>query len=266
MRRKAGTVKGLSRPSILLVSIFLGSCGLLQDELRLEPRTKDLIAQCGAGIELDQKIKTKVGLSAETGIGIEIADRASIRAAFLSISDGSSQPDRVVAYTQYIACVTNQEQRELALSEILERKIVFLRHMDEIGLPKRAIVEVRNLYNAQYEETRDGNAAEANKKLGAIITTYFSAVQTTGTQIQDIYMPPPAPGGGSVSSNESQLPPDPETVRQMEIERAKYKLRRIAFRGEAGLSGINAATENCVSFYGSNLCRSALMAAGIVED
>lgn len=213
------------------------------------------IATCGAGVTITKR--GALSLSMDGGLGLSVGRRTALRAAFLDGFPVSDMPARVLAYTKYVGCVTNQEEKELALSQLLERKIRFISHMKSQKLGDFYVGKVSMLYDQQYALLQQGAVAQANEKLGNIAVAYFDAVQAKGIPIGPL-APMPAPAPPPVGGDKDSAPPTPDQLRQERLDRAKRWLEYAAADNAQSPTGIYNAADACAEVLGTDICFNAL--------
>ncbi|MCD1589804.1 hypothetical protein K7H13_03380 [Qipengyuania citrea] len=251
----------LAKVSLGFLALALGGCifGGNGDRPKVSTVTNDVIATCGAGVSVRNGSALKVRIS--DGIGVSITERMELRAAFLDSQPDSDITERVVKYTEYLGCVTNEAEREFALSEILERKIKFTSHMAAQGLSKSSIRDVERLYDEQYSATQNRQYSLAAEKHGGIAVRYFKAVQSAqdGQQISFSFMPPPSPPAYSPASKSSPPPPLPtvEQIRAKKIAAAKVRLQSAAATNSKNTYSLDDAQWVCRQNIGYFECLSA---------
>lgn len=231
-----------------LIGLTLSGC--FGEDEEISSASTDIIATCGAGISIAKR--SALNISLDDGFGLSVGRREALRAAFLDGFPESDLPSRVLAYTEYVGCVTNRVEREIALSEILERKIRFLSHMESQGLSNSAIKRVSELYDEQYAATQRGAVAQANQKLGNIAVAYFEALNDRGVSVgPPLPMPPPPP-----PAPYDGPPLTDEQIRRMELEAAKGRLERIAQANTEATYSLLDAQEVCAEGLTFQACSS----------
>lgn len=240
----------------ILIALPVSGCIINGGDDELVSIPTDVIANCGGGVSISRRSALKLDLNA--GIGLSLGRRSTLRAAFLEGFPRSSISSRVRAYTQYVACVTNQTAREIALSNILEKRITFLSYMRRQGLSERSIASVASLYDEQYEATQIGDVAEANTRLAKIAVTFFDEIQSNGVVLAALEpMPMPAPPYRGPPGTPPPPEPTPEQIRQQRLENAWRELEIAAERNTEPVSADIEPQRMCERAVDYSACRQA---------
>ncbi|MBR0552034.1 hypothetical protein [Stakelama marina] len=182
----------LRLPICIAALLSATACFGPHDDPDVTQETRQQIARCGGGIEIQKNLAVQLRFDLGHG-GLSAGSRKALRAAIFSQVAPADAP---AIYDRYTACITSEKAKDVLLAQILDRKQQFVDMLSgDDRYPASVVQELAQYYQREHDAFAKGELVESRQERSKLVYAFLKySVE------HDIPLgpapppPPPSPG------------------------------------------------------------------------